>query len=289
MFIITGYRWFSIVMLTLIMILIVSGCGNSQQVSTPQKHKVTPQQLQKVEFLNQTADEMYKKAMEGQMMEARSKLLQISDQITGLNFEGIVSLEGLHALTESVTQAKRVYNAVSFSHNEGQIAAAKIRLATDALTHANQPMWLQYEKLLHSELDLIDQAIKASKRQDALTNFSKLNQHIAIIHPSLLINRNETDVEKLDSLLVFLKTELNKDPMAGNNVQSGIEQLHQVLDDLFKGKQEATAYLAMPDAKHPILWAISIGAIISSVLTFAGWRMFRSKQDWVAVNKKEEG
>jgi sporulation protein YpjB len=288
MFVLSGYRTVTIISFILVMLLVVSACGNSHPVSNP-KHKASPQQLKKIELMNQTADDMYKKAMEGQMMEARGKLLQINDQITSINFEGIVSLEGLHALTETITQGKRVYNAASFSHNEGQIAAAKIRLATDALTHANQPMWLQYEKLLHSELDQIDQAVKATKRQEALANFSKLNQHIAVIHPSLLINRDATDVEKLDSILVFVKTELNKDPIVIKNVQSGIEQFHHVLDDLFKGKQEATAYLPMPDAKHPILWALGIGAIISSVLTFAGWRMFRSRRDWVTVSKKEEG
>lgn len=288
MFSFNNYRPAVFLSLMLVVLLIIVGCSGTKTISNP-KNQSDPKQQKKLEQLNLTADEMYKKAMEGQMMEARGKLLQISDQITGINFDGIVSIEGLNALTEAVTQAKRIYNAVSFSHNEGQISAAKIRLATDALTHKNQPMWLQYEKVLHAELDQLDQAVKESKRQDAIGSFNKLNQHIAIIRPSIYINRNATEVEKLNSIMTFIQSELSKDPISVKNLHKGIEQFHQVLDDIFKGKQEATAYMPMPDAKHPILWALGIGAIISSVLTFAGWRMFQSKRNWIAVNKREEG
>ena len=101
--------------------------------------------------MNQIADEMYKQTMDGQVTEARNKLMQMSDQIPKIHFEGITSVEGLNALTETITRAKRVYNAADYSPEEGQVAVAKIRLATDALSHKNQPMWLQYYKVLQND------------------------------------------------------------------------------------------------------------------------------------------
>ncbi|MBP1994755.1 sporulation protein YpjB [Paenibacillus eucommiae] len=273
--------------LILIMMLTAAGCsGGQKEVS---KKEADPQQLKKMAFLNQTADEMYQKAMDGEMMEARNKLLQVSDQITNINFAGVTTIEGLNALTESVTKAKKIYNAASLSPNEGQVAVSIIRLATDALTHKNQPMWLQYYTLLQNDLSLMEAAVHKSNAQEAVSAFNKLNQHISLIHPSLLISREPSEVEKLDSLMNFVRLELSKDPAEYPNIQNGIEQLHRSVDELFGKKSETTAYLPLADPKHPIIWTLVIGAIISSILTFTGWRMFKGGNGYVTIKKKNAG
>jgi sporulation protein YpjB len=281
-----GRKWMFMIAI-LMAVSLTAACGAPPKTASVTK-KADPQQLRKMELLNETADEMYKKAMEGRMMEARNMLLQISDQITRVQFQGVTSIEGLHALTESITHAKRVYNAASLSPSEGQIAAAQIRLATDALTHQNQPMWLQYDKLLRNALSLLEQAVKETKEQEALASFAKFKQYIFLIHPSLLISREPPEVEKLDSLLAFVQTEIQKNPMAVQNVLSGVDQMHRTLDEIFRKKTETTAYLPIADHQQPIVWALGIGAIISSVLVFAGWRMFKSNRGAVTVNKKED-
>jgi sporulation protein YpjB len=281
-----GRSW--ILLITVLMaIILIASCG-SPKAANPTK-KADPQQLQKMELLNRTADDMYKKAMDGQMMEARNMLLQLSDQITHIQFQGVTSIEGLHALTTSITEAKRVYNAASLSHIEGQTAAAQIRLATDALTHASQPMWLQYDKVLRNDLTNLEQAVKASNEQETVINYEKLKQHIFLIHPSLQISRDPSLIEKLDSIINFIQTGVRSKPMASQNVVKGIEQLQHTLDQIFNKRQEATAYLPLADNQTPIIWVLLIGAIISTVLTYAGWRMFKTDRNTVAVNKKEKG
>jgi sporulation protein YpjB len=288
MFIYSGMKRLTTTLLLAAVVSISSACGASTSTNGQAAKPIDPEKVQRVEFLNQIADEMYKQTMDGQVAEARNKLMQMSDQIPKIHFEGITSVEGLNALTETITQAKRVYNAVTYSPEEAQIAVAKIRLATDALTHKNQPMWLQYYKVLQNDTSALNQDVKADKQQEALANFGKLSQHVAIIHPSLLISRDAASVEKLDSLLVFLRKNLNSKPMATRQLESGLEHLNHTLDELFMKNKDAIAFVPITDPKQPIIWSVGIGLIIVSVLSFAGWRMYQSGRGIVPVNQTRD-
>ncbi|MDR6549496.1 sporulation protein YpjB [Paenibacillus qinlingensis] len=288
MFLGRAVRGIAVTFLLGLVLCVLVACGASSrsvgQVSKP----IDPAQVERITFLNQIAEEMYTLTMSGQIPEARNKLIQLSDQIPKISFEGITSIEGLNALTETVTEAKRVYNAVNYSPTDGQVAVAKIRLATDALSHKNQPMWLQYDKVLRNDSQLLSQQVKANKQQEAIAEFSKLSQHIAIIHPSLTISRDAGSVEKLDSILVFLRTQVNTKPMPIKQIEGGIDHLNQVLDELFMKHKDALAYVPLTDPKQPIIWSLSMGVIIIGVLSYVGWQMYQSGRHIVPVKQTKE-
>lgn len=288
MFNYSGMKWLTTTLLLAAVITISSACGVSTSTNGQAAMPIDPEQVERIAFLNQIADDMYKQTMDGQVTEARNKLMQLSDQIPKIHFEGITSVEGLNALTETITQAKRVYNAAAYSPEEGQIAVAKIRLATDALTHKNQPMWLQYYKVLQNDTNNLNEDVKANKQKEALANFGRLSQHIAIIHPSLLISRDAASVEKLDSLLAFIRTNLNSQPMSTRQLESGLDHLNHVLDDLFLKNKDAIAFVPITDPRQPIIWSLGIGLIIVSVLSFVGWRMYQSGRHIVPVKQSRE-
>ncbi|OPH47062.1 hypothetical protein BC351_11140 [Paenibacillus ferrarius] len=288
MFISIRTRMLATTLMLTIVASISAACGVSTNTTGQAAKPIDTDQIQRVEFLNQIADEMYKQTMDGQVVEARNKLQQISDQIPKIHFEGITSVEGLNALTETITQAKRVYNAAQYSSDEGQVAVAKIRLATDALTHKNQPMWLQYHKVLQNDALLLTQDIQSNKQADALADFGKMSQHIAIIHPALLISREASSVQKLDSLLVFLHKNISEKPMAARQVESGLTHLNQVLDELFLKNKDAIAFVPITDPRQPIIWSLGIGLIIVSVLSYVGWRMYQSGRSLVTVKSTRE-
>lgn len=288
MFNYSGMKWLTTILLLAAVISISSACGVSTSTNGQAAKPIDPEQVERIAFLNQIADDMYKQTMDGQVTEARNKLMQMSDQIPKIHFEGITSVEGLNALTETITQAKRVYNAAAYSPEEGQVAVAKIRLATDALTHKNQPMWLQYYKVLQNDTNNLTEDVKANKQKEALANFGKLSQHIAIIHPSLLISRDAASVEKLDSLLAFIRTNVNSQPMSTRQLESGLDHLNHVLDDLFLKNKDAIAFVPITDPRQPIIWSLGIGLIIVSVLSFVGWRMYQSGRHIVPIKQTRE-
>jgi sporulation protein YpjB len=267
---------------------LLTACSQTQQ---PLNQSVSPKpaedQLQKLELLNQTADDMYKKVMQGDLMGGRAVLQQLSEQIPQIRYEGITTVEGLNALTETITQAKRTFNAVRLSPQEAQVSAATIRLATDALTHTNEPMWLQHYRMLQDDLDGMERSSKAQQKIELQAADTAFRQHIAILHPSLLISRNPTEIEKLDSLVLFISGQVRSEQQPYQQVLNVLPDLRNTIDVLFL-KKEATAYLPIIDEQNPILWTLVIGSIILAVLAFAAWRLAKKDDGVITVRKQVE-
>ncbi|TVY11639.1 sporulation protein YpjB [Paenibacillus cremeus] len=282
-----NWKWTGILMMLMITGTLLLGCSSVGQSKVAAIPKPSQEQLHKVELLNKTADDMYQKVMKGNFEGGRVGLQQLSDQVPQIRFEGITSVEGINALTETITQAKRVFNAAKINAGEGQVYAAKIRLATDALTHSNQPMWLQYYKLLQDDVNLLEQAAKQQSKADLQKIAAQLDQHYGVIHPSLLISRSPTDVEKMDSLNTFVKTQISSSAEPYKNILNAVTPMRQTLDKLFM-KRETTAYLPYADQQNPILWTLVIGSVIMMALGFAGWRLSRKNDGLVTVQRIDE-
>ncbi|NOU97529.1 hypothetical protein GC093_30530 [Paenibacillus sp. LMG 31456] len=263
------------------------GCQNtsksSREAAAP---KPTQEQLQRVGLLNQAADDMYSKVMQGDYAGGRAILQQLGVQIPQISYEGITSVDGLNALTETVTEANKVFNSVRFSPEEGQISAAKIRLATDALTHATQPMWLQYYKLLQEDMDQLEQAAKEQRKAGIQKGVLQFEQHISVIHPSLLISRELADVDKLDSLVSFVSGQARLEQENYKQITNILPTLRQHIDKLFM-KKEATAYLPVIDQQNPIIWTLAIGSFIIAALAFAGWRLAKKDNGVIPVKRQD--
>ncbi|SFK91264.1 sporulation protein YpjB [Paenibacillus sp. 1_12] len=278
----------SLLLTLLLGVQLLTACSQSQlptdQALTPKPAK---DQLQKLEVLNQTADDMYKKVMQGDLDGGRAVLQLLSEQIPQIRYEGITTVEGLNALTEAITQAKRTFNAVKLSPAEGQVSVATIRLATDALTHPNEPMWLQYYSPLLNDLKQMEQASQDQKKPELSQAAISFRQHIAIIHPSLLISRDPTEIEKLDSLVIFVTDQVRSEQEPFKQVINVIPSLRNTIDILFL-KKDATAYLPIIDDQNPIIWKLIIGAVILAVLAFAAWRLSKKDNGLVVVNKSAE-
>lgn len=256
--------------------LLLPGCVKKTPAAV--EYKATPEQIRQAERLNDTADEMYRLAMDGDMVKARDKLEDIGIKVTEMRFEGMTSVEGIGALSQSITEAKRIFNSVQYSQQEGQTAAAKIRLATDALTHMHQPMWLQYYKGMKETAHQLEQAVTNRNKQTAAERLGQLQARYDMIRPSLLISRTPSDVEKMDSLFTFLHSQLAKPELDMKNIGGGLTQLQLALDELFQRRDRA-AFVPVIDRQTPVKWIVSLGTIIVAVLSFAAWRIFQFERN----------
>ncbi|NHN28698.1 hypothetical protein G9U52_02500 [Paenibacillus sp. S3N08] len=276
-------------MLTLLIsVQLLAGCSLGQKpVEQAAPPKPAQDQLQKLELLNQTADDMYKKVMQGDLAGGRAALQQLSEQIPQIRYEGITTLEGLNALTTTITQSKRVFNAVNLSPEEGQVSVATIRLATDALTHPREPMWIQHYRLLQDDLEQMERSMHAQNKPELLAADAKFRQHIAVLHPSLLISRDPIEIEKLDSLVLFISDQVRSEQELYKQILNVMPSLRHTIDVLFL-KKEATAYLPIIDDHNPILWTLVMGTIILTVLSFVAWRLSKKDGGVITIRKSLE-
>lgn len=279
-------KWLGLIIAVSIGAALLGGCsGNGKDKSGAEGPKPSQEQLQKADLLNRTAEDMYQKVLQGEVEESRIVVQQLNDQLSQIRYEGLTSAEGMHSLTQTMTDAQRIFNLAKGQPNDRQIVAAKVRLAADALTHPSQPLWLQYYNRLQDDVNAIEQAAKNQRKSDLQSAASRLEHNYSIVQPSLVIGRTPSDVEKMDSLVAFVRSQSLLQGEPYNNVLNAVPAVRQMLNKLFM-KRETTAYLPYPEPHNPILWTLSFGLIILTSLTFAGWRLSKKNDDLVPVRRR---
>lgn len=266
--------------------VLLNGCLHKDEKPMQQQTPIDSNTLKQVDQLNETAEEMYRKVSEGDVQQAREKLQQMGTQVTSMRFNGLTSMEGVNALNESIVSAMKVFNAVKFSLEDGQLAAAKIRLATDALKHTHHPMWLQYHKVMNEAWNRLDKAANAQNKQAATEMVRLMEVHFSIIQPAVLINRDPSEAEKMKSLFTFLNSQLSAENIDYKFVHSGVKQLKLALDHLFNQKDDQTAYVPMMEQERPVYGMVAIGSIIIAALIYTAWRMVPLKQNTMPIGRK---
>lgn len=269
----------------LMLLVLLSGCGQRIEQKEQDAVKIKAQSG-KIERLDQLAEQMFSKVTKGDMAGGRDMLEQMSDQMAQIDFSGMTTVEGMHALMETATMAKRTFNAVQVSPDEGRAAAAKLRLAVDALKSPSDPMWHQYYKVLQADTDVLEKAAKEASKGDLERFVDQFDSHYGIVRTPIVMSRPPADVEKMDSLIAFLKSQMTMQAPF-QQVLSVIPHVRQTIDELFM-KKEKPAYLPIVDDEKPIIWSIGIASFIVAAMVYAAWRMLQKERGVTTVRRRDD-
>lgn len=281
-------RLFGLIVMLVLLFTILVGCAD-QRKETSQNIVPNTVVAKKVALLSQAGDEVYQKSILGDFLGARNQIIQMGEMVTHMSFDGVTTIYGVKALADTLVQALYVFNAMAISAEEAMLAAAKIRLATDALSHPNTPIWLQYGKIVKEDITHLEQLInqKNSQFQSINQSFSQLNQHYATVRSAIIINREISEVEKIDSLLVFLREQLFTGKAASNKVKGAIKHLSESMDLIFQNPSAAT-YLPITVQDPSIRWTLFLGSLIILVLCFTAWRMYWMQDSFILVRREDK-
>lgn len=241
-----------------------------------------------LEELNVTAEQFYQLILEEKLELSLVKLEVIGRQISEMSFSGLTSIEGLQALVQAVTDAKRNLVAITPDLLACQTSAAKIRLAADALRSRNSPMWKQYYRLMKADAEHLLQSVKLGNTEEANRAYTSLMERYQMIEPAVLISlgpdpsvmfrRQLEDVgHRMDGVSSYPKATIEL-----------ITQLEPALQTLF-GQTDQSAYVPLPEPHRPVYWTVMIGSFIVIVLLLVAMRKYRHEQGYVNVSGKGKG
>lgn len=216
--------------------------------------------------LNGLADQFYIAAKAEDIGEARKHIVAINDLVVSVPFDGLATVEGVEALLETIISAKQVFAAISLEKQDAIVAAAKVRLAVDALSHPKNPMWLQYYNVLKADGLALHKAVNSDDKAQISAALQRMLAHYAIIRPALLINRAPSEVNKLDSYLKYLHTEPSVILKKG--------EYELMLSELFERQVSSTYVELQAQQQVSMLWTAVIGGLIISVLGYVAWRKY---------------
>jgi len=278
-------RWLSAAWLLLLMTALLAACRSDEPQDGERAASfedggasIDQARLKQLQVLDDTADRMYQEVMDGNYLEARQLIKSIGDQVVGMEFAGITTVEGLEALTQAITNANRLINAVQTEPDRLKTAAAQVRLSTDALLHKHQPLWFEYYQTLKLDTERLKEAVKTG--QNIILSAQQLQAHYAVIRPAVLISRSPEVNVRIESLIAYFMQQVGSQ---GEALLSNVDELMQAWNELFE-KQDVSAYLPFRDEKQPIFWSLVIGSIIVTVLCFVAWRKYESEKEIIPVS-----
>ncbi len=278
-------KWQKWMLLSLIMIFMISaGCSNAESESRSAANGHAETVNAQLNELNQHAERMYNYMNQGDVVEARSELLRISDGIQAVAFHDLLTNAGYEAVQTTIFEAKKTFNQVRFDMDQGLVEAARVRLLFDALTHEHQPMWHQYYKILRNDTEELQSVINDKQLNGAKHALDKLQYHYSVIRPAVLVQRDEADVIKIDSLFTFMDRAADEQNL--NHMAKGTVEFIHIWNALFD-KEDSPTYAPIADHKQPFYWIFGIGSSIVTVLAFVGWKKFKHRKGYVPVKRPE--
>lgn len=266
--------------------IMLAGCGWRE--NTVQTVMKSGEGAQVVASLNSTAEQMYESITQGDETRGKKELERLAVSLQQIGIVDLATSHAAEALQEAMDEGQSLFASVgSKTAEDKERTAAKIRLAVDAIAHPQQPMWLQYDRLIRDDNHKLWSAAQSESPEAMIAAFNELLQHIARVRPALLLSKDIGDVGKLDHEIMAMRKELSRSDISGKRVQERLARLQRTVDSLWN-QGEASTFLPVADPHKPIIWTLGIGSAIVLTLFYAAYRMYGLRRQAVSTPGKRK-
>ncbi|WP_274364618.1 sporulation protein YpjB [Paenibacillus thermotolerans] len=267
-----------------------AGCSNEAETKPDAKQVVTDAQYALLDQMNKHAENAYRSVKDGDAQAAQTHMVQLSAAATKLSYDGLTTIEGIGALSETVSAALQTLNHVQPDERKALLEVIKVRLAVDALCQPKRPMWLDFEKPLAENVSELEAAVIKRDKNGASAALNEWKARVALIRPAVTITKGPSQAAVLDSMSSFFENGIGTRNWKA--IQDGLPNLSKALDELFRSADEQRETIApiAPTAEppHPILWTFTLGAVILGVLAYVAWRRYQAEAAYVRVKSEKD-
>ncbi|MFE6076002.1 sporulation protein YpjB [Paenibacillus sp. NPDC057886] len=235
-----------------------------------------------IEQLNEEAALLYRHALENDIEEVRGSILRISKGLEHISFEGQTTVEGIHALSETIVEVKEAAVRVKSDDASLQQASAKLRLAADSLANPAKPLWLQYYKIVKNDIDALSTAADQQLSTAIIASrYALLEEHYETIRPAAMIRREPYEIAQLDAWLSHTKglTAAKQTDIA--QLKSMVAHGEELVNQLFGREKDESAFVPFVQGPNRRAAGLLITSIIIAALSYAGYRKYRAQQQGI--------
>lgn len=243
---------------------------------------------QKLAQFEQITEKLYRDMQDINLTDAPKQMELLIDSLEGLSFQGLTSVEGIHALAEVIMDTRGTLAEVNVDPEAWARSSAKLRLAVNSLAHQDKALWVQYYKVLADDLAGMTKSRAEGKRTVLREYFLSLQSHYDIVRPALIISRQPSEVNKFDSWLSYMG-QISKDNSADDaSLSRSLEQGEAALKELFGRKGADPVFLPIAGYRNPWSWTLLIGGWILLALVYTGLRKYQAYQNVESVHGPSE-
>lgn len=248
-----------------------------------------PDRGEKLKRLEAAAEQLYTHMQQGSASEAAADMEMLTAALEGLPFQGLTSVEGIHALAEVIMDAKATLAKAEVDPKEWAESSARLRLAVNSLLYRDNALWQQYYTVMSHDLQQMSKARAGGKRAELRAALQRLQHHYEMIRPAAIIRRSPSDINQFASWLSYigrLSQERTWDEAA---LRDALAHGESTLKGLFGRRGDEPAFLPITGPDSPWYWSGLIGLWIMLALGYAGIRKFIGDQAVTAVRQPEDG
>jgi sporulation protein YpjB len=232
------------------------------------------------------AEEIHRLVKEKKWAEARKPLAELAAGFSRADFsdEG-VSIEAIHALSECLLDLEGKLNQIHPEQDLLLTSAVRLRLAFDALSHPNQPLWHEHYPEMMRNIQQLERAVQSGNGEEVREAVEKLFSEYQLIRPAVVVSKTPQTTAKVDSMIALIRSQSDGAELDRRGLMNGVKRFKQMMEPLFYGSEEEVIALArwtQPPEVLPFLW---VGGVIAAVLAYVGWRKYRAEQ----VAAEDEG
>lgn len=247
----------------------------------------TEKREEKLARFEQAAEALYSSMQEGHTQKALEDMERLTDALTGLSFKGLTSVEGIHALAESVMDAQHTLVRAELSPEDWTFVSAKLRLAVNSLIHRDKALWLQYYKVMREEMEKIESGRISRSRPAVREAYLALKRHYDLIRPAAVIRKEAWEISRFDSWMSHLDGLSEEGVPKSDTLGRALKQGDKYLKELF-GKTEDPVFLPVTGYGKPIYWSLLIGGWIVLALAYTGLRKYSADQTVMAAHAPKD-
>ncbi|MBP1999565.1 sporulation protein YpjB [Paenibacillus shirakamiensis] len=240
--------------------------GSEASVST-----VVANQLKE---LDSASEALYRYMQDGDGERAQIEMSKVVQLLVDIPYKGLSSVEGIHALTETVLNTREALARSDHSVEEWRASSSKLRLAIDSLLHKDQALWHQYYRLISNDVDLIIRARAEGSAQEVKSSVQSLNTHYQTIRAAAIIQKDPSLIHQFDSWLSYLQGISTTKKMDAEALKGVLDQGDELVQSLFGKKKTEPVLLPMAGNAHPLRWGLLIGGWIILALMYTGFRNY---------------
>lgn len=232
-----------------------------------------------LESMVQLSEEFYTLTKTEDWTEARNTLWKLTNTFSRHNWKDAdLSVEGLHALSDALIQAKRALTKANPDGHEILMHGIRVRLGFDALENREQPLWHRYYSTLKQDVAQLKDAVPTEEKTEIQQSLDRLYAHYHLIQPALYVSRTPEVIERVDALFTYMEEQIHGVTVNRQQLQQAVEQWEKLIPPLFYGTDaEVLAVGQLPEYPiHLTTWLLAV--LIGGVLTYVVWRKAQGEQ-----------
>lgn len=240
---------------------------------------------ERLKQLETASEQLYEHMQQGNAPEALADMEVLIAALEGVSFKGLTSVEGIHALAETIMDTKETLVKAEVQPEAWALSSARLRLAVNSLLHPDKALWQQYYKVMADDLRQMNQARAGGKPAEVRQAFQALQDHYEMVRPAAVIRRPASDIDRFDSWLSYAGRLSNDQTWDEAALKGAIAQGEGALKGLFGRRGDEPVFLPITGFDSPWYWSVLIGLWIVLALTYTGIRKYRASQTVTSVRE----